>query len=53
MHVQIIQVDEADNSLIISEREAWVSMQICLFRFLFPSFNSQWTSWFWLLSFVL
>jgi len=39
MHVQIIQVDEADNSLIISEREAWVSIQVCLFPFSFPSFT--------------
>ncbi|XP_022631837.1 uncharacterized protein LOC106778238 [Vigna radiata var. radiata] len=28
MHVQIIQVDEADNSLIISEREAWEKLYL-------------------------
>jgi len=41
MHVQVILVDEAENNLILSEREAWVSTQICLFPWLLPHLNSQ------------
>lgn len=38
MYVQITEVDEAKNNVIVSEREAWVSTQICLFPLLL-SFN--------------
>ncbi|KAL2324669.1 hypothetical protein Fmac_023727 [Flemingia macrophylla] len=34
MYVQITQIDETKNSLILSEKEAWVSMQICVFPIL-------------------
>lgn len=39
MHVQITKADEAENSLILSEKEAWVSTQFCPYPFLLPSFN--------------
>ena len=39
MYVQITQVDEAKKNLVLSEREAWVSTQICLFPFSLLSFN--------------
>jgi len=34
MYVQITQIDETKNNLILSEKEAWVSIQICLFSIL-------------------
>ncbi|XP_045809511.1 protein PIGMENT DEFECTIVE 338, chloroplastic-like isoform X1 [Trifolium pratense] len=37
MYVEITQIDEAKNSLLLSEKNAWVSIQICLFP-IFPCF---------------
>lgn len=37
MYVQITRIDEIKNALILSEKEAWVSIQICLFPIL-PGF---------------
>lgn len=38
MYVQISQIDETKNNLILSEKEAWVSIQLFLFPILPCSF---------------
>jgi len=38
MYVQITQIDETKNNLILSEKEAWVSIQLLLFPILPCSF---------------
>jgi hypothetical protein len=37
MYVEITLIDETINSLLLSEKKAWVSIQICLFP-IFPRF---------------
>jgi len=38
MYVQITHIDETKNNFILSEREAWVSIQLFLFPILHCSF---------------
>jgi len=38
MYVEITRIDEAKNSLVLSEKEAWVSIQIYVYFLFFVAF---------------